>query len=147
MHHNTPVPRTSTPNGVCFSRDGVLDVVGQTRVPGDPAAQFSGEGGPDVVVAVVVPKGKMFPADYHGGVFAAEHGSWNRTRPIGARVVFTPVKADGTVGETKVFAGGWLTANGEYMGRPVDVAQLPDGSLLVSDDFAGAIYRISCGSK
>jgi len=87
--------------------------------------------------------GKMFPAKYQGGVFAAEHGSWNRTKPIGARIVYTAVNKDGTAGATEVFAEGWLTPNGEYMGRPVDVQQLQDGSLLVSDDFAGAIYRIS----
>ena len=87
--------------------------------------------------------GKMFPARYEGGVFAAEHGSWDRTTPIGARIVFTPVNPDGTVGATEVFAEGWLMPNGRYMGRPVDVQQLQDGSLLVSDDFAGAIYRIS----
>ncbi|MGO4414932.1 sorbosone dehydrogenase family protein [Cupriavidus sp. KB_39] len=92
--------------------------------------------------------GKMFPAKYQNGVFAAEHGSWNRTKPIGARIVYTPVNADGSVGTTEVFAEGWLTANGEYMGRPVDVQQLQDGSLLVSDDYAGAIYRISyAGAK
>src|ERR1700761_7380832 len=87
--------------------------------------------------------GKMFPDKYKGGIFDAEHGSWNRTTPIGARIMFTPVKDDGSVGETEVFAEGWLTPNGEYMGRPVDVQQLQDGSLLVSDDYAGAIYRIS----
>jgi glucose/arabinose dehydrogenase len=88
--------------------------------------------------------GKTFPAAYRGGVFNAEHGSWNRTKPVGARVMFTSVKPDGSVGETKVFAEGWLDPQtDEYYGRPVDVAQLPDGSLLVSDDFAGAIYRIS----
>ncbi|WP_213776617.1 PQQ-dependent sugar dehydrogenase [Caballeronia sp. dw_276] len=87
--------------------------------------------------------GKMFPAKYQGGIFDAQHGSWNRTKPIGARIMFTPVKDDGTAGETEVFAEGWLTPSGEYMGRPVDVQQLQDGSLLVSDDFAGAIYRIS----
>lgn len=87
--------------------------------------------------------GRQFPAQYRGGIFSAQHGSWNRTTPIGARVMFTAVNEDGSVGETKVFADGWLLDTGEYMGRPVDVAQLPDGSILVSDDFAGAIYRIS----
>jgi glucose/arabinose dehydrogenase len=88
--------------------------------------------------------GKMFPAAYRNGIFSAEHGSWNRTKPVGARIMFTSVKPDGSVGETKVFAEGWLDPQtDEYYGRPVDVAQLPDGSLLVSDDFAGAIYRIS----
>jgi glucose/arabinose dehydrogenase len=89
--------------------------------------------------------GSQFPAKYKGGIFSAQHGSWNRTTPIGARVMFTAVNEDGSVGETTVFADGWLDKNGEYLGRPVDVAQLRDGSILVSDDLAGAIYRISYG--
>ena len=88
-------------------------------------------------------RGKMFPAKYQGGVFSAQHGSWNRTTPVGARVMFTSLKTDGTANRTEVFADGWLTANNEYLGRPVDLATLPDGSLLVSDDYAGAIYRVS----
>jgi glucose/arabinose dehydrogenase len=86
--------------------------------------------------------GRMFPEKYRGGIFNAQHGSWNRTTPVGARVMFTSLKEDGTADKTEVFAEGWLTENGEYLGRPVDVAQLPDGSILVSDDFAGALYRI-----
>jgi glucose/arabinose dehydrogenase len=87
--------------------------------------------------------GTKFPAKYRGGLFSAQHGSWNRTKPIGARVMFTSLKEDGTADKTEVFADGLLTENGEYLGRPVDVAQLPDGSIVVSDDLAGAIYRIS----
>jgi glucose/arabinose dehydrogenase len=87
--------------------------------------------------------GKMFPQKYRGGIFSAQHGSWNRTTPVGARVMFTSLKEDGTADKTEAFAEGWLTENGEYLGRPVDVAQLPDGSILVSDDLAGALYRIS----
>lgn len=87
--------------------------------------------------------GRMFPQKYRGGIFSAQHGSWNRTQPVGARVMFTSLKEDGSADKTEAFAEGWLTDNGEYLGRPVDVAQLPDGSLLVSDDLAGAIYRIS----
>ena len=86
--------------------------------------------------------GRMFPTKYRGGIFSAQHGSWNRTVPVGARVMFTSLKEDGTADKTEPFAEGWLTENGEYMGRPVDVAQLPDGSILVSDDLAGALYRI-----
>ncbi len=89
--------------------------------------------------------GNQFPAKYKGGIFSAQHGSWNRTDPIGARVMFTAVNEDGSVGATEVFAEGWLNENGEYLGRPVDVAVLRDGSILVSDDLAGAIYRISYG--
>ena len=85
--------------------------------------------------------GKMFPAKYQGGIFSAQHGSWNRTTPVGARVMFTSLKQDGTADKTEPFAEGW-NDNGEYLGRPVDVAQLLDGSILVSDDLAGALYRI-----
>jgi glucose/arabinose dehydrogenase len=86
--------------------------------------------------------GKMFPTKYQGGIFSAQHGSWNRTVPVGADVMFTSLKEDGTAEKTEVFASGWLQADGSYAGRPVDVAQLRDGSLLVSDDFVGAVYRI-----
>jgi glucose/arabinose dehydrogenase len=87
--------------------------------------------------------GAQFPAKYRGGIFSAQHGSWNRSTPIGARVMFTSLKADGTADHAEVFGSGWLTGRGNYLGRPVDVAQLADGSLLVSDDFAGAVYRVS----
>ena len=87
--------------------------------------------------------GKSFPAKYQGGFFSAQHGSWNRTKPVGAQVMFTSLKADGTADKTEVFADGWLDETGMYRGRPVDVAVMKDGSLLVSDDFVGAIYRIS----
>jgi glucose/arabinose dehydrogenase len=88
--------------------------------------------------------GKMFPDQYRGGIFSAQHGSWNRTTPVGARVMFTKLNEDGGAAGTEVFASGWLDdSTGEYIGRPVDVAQLPDGSILVSDDLVGAIYRIS----
>ncbi len=87
--------------------------------------------------------GKQFPAKYRGGIFSAQHGSWNRTEPVGARVMFTTVNEDGSAGESVPFAEGWMDENGEYLGRPVDVANLRDGSILVSDDLAGAIYRIS----
>lgn len=88
--------------------------------------------------------GKSYPAKYQGGIFSAQHGSWNRTTPVGARVMFTPVDAEGNAGTPEVFAEGWLNAEtGEYRGRPMDIAFLPDGSMLVSDDFAGAIWRIA----
>jgi glucose/arabinose dehydrogenase len=88
--------------------------------------------------------GNKFPEKYKKGVFTTQHGSWNRTVPLGARVLFTPLNDDGTpAGEQEDFAVGWLTQDGEYIGRPVALAQLRDGSILVSDDFAGALYRIS----
>jgi glucose/arabinose dehydrogenase len=87
--------------------------------------------------------GKQFPDKYKGGIFTTQHGSWNRVNPVGARVLFTPIAADGNAGKEEVFAEGWLTSDGEYIGRPVDVQVLNDGSLLVSDDLAGAIWRIA----
>ena len=90
--------------------------------------------------------GKMFPAQYKGAIFSAQHGSWNRTDPVGARVMVTTIAADGT-GKSEPFAEGWLQSDGTYSGRPVDVQQMHDGSLLVSDDFAGALYRITYDGK
>lgn len=87
--------------------------------------------------------GKSFPAKYQGGFFSAQHGSWNRSKPVGAQLLFTSLKVDGTADKTEVFAEGWLDENGIYRGRPVDVAVMKDGSLLISDDFAGALYRVS----
>lgn len=88
--------------------------------------------------------GNRFPAKYRGGVFVAAHGSWNRTKPSGAEVQFVPIGPDGKAGKMEIFASGFLDdKTGLYRGRPVDVAVMKDGSLLVSDDFAGAIYRIS----
>ena len=86
--------------------------------------------------------GAMFPPEYRGRIFIAEHGSWNRTTPIGYRV--TTVRLDGDrVAGYEPFATGWLGDNGQIGGRPVDILVMPDGALLVSDDHAGAIYRIA----
>jgi glucose/arabinose dehydrogenase len=87
--------------------------------------------------------GKMFPAKYQGGAFVAAHGSWNRTKASGGLVNFVSMKADGNADKSEVFAEGFLDENGIYRGRPVDVAVMKDGSLLISDDFAGAIYRVT----
>jgi len=85
--------------------------------------------------------GKAFPAAYRDQILVAEHGSWNRSERIGYRVAL--VRLDGSrVTGHETFAEGWLAA-GEVWGRPVDLEVLPDGSLLVSDDHAGAIYRIT----
>jgi len=86
-------------------------------------------------------RGTMFPEEYRGQVFIAEHGSWNRSQKIGYRVSLVRVK-DGQAVSYSPFAQGWLQG-GEAWGRPADVQELPDGSLLVSDEKAGAIYRIT----
>ena len=87
--------------------------------------------------------GKMFPKTYNNAIFSAQHGSWNATKPRGARVMVTFLDGEGNAAKTIPFAWGWMTTSGTYKGRPVDVQQYGDGSILVSDDKAGAIYRIS----
>jgi len=85
--------------------------------------------------------GSQFPAEYRNNIFIAEHGSWNRSQPVGYRVVRVVLDGRGQAVRSEVFAQGWLQ-DGRPWGRPVDVQVAPDGSLLVSDDMAGAIYRI-----
>jgi glucose/arabinose dehydrogenase len=85
--------------------------------------------------------GRMFPEKYRGGIFIAEHGSWNRSTPIGYRVTFVRVEGARAV-SYEPFAEGWLKG-GTASGRPADVLVMPDGSLLVSDDKGGRLYRIS----
>ena len=84
--------------------------------------------------------GSQFPAEYRNQIFIAEHGSWNRSKKIGYRISL--VRRDGgKVLSYETFAEGWLQ-DGQVSGRPVDLEILPDGSLAVSDDYAGVIYRI-----
>ncbi|MBD9634014.1 PQQ-dependent sugar dehydrogenase [Pseudomonas sp. PDM19] len=89
--------------------------------------------------------GEQFPAEYRNNLFIAEHGSWNRTQKIGYRVARIELNEDGTLKRQSVFAEGWLDKDGGVNGRPADVLVAPDGSLLVSDDQNGAIYRIRYG--
>jgi len=91
--------------------------------------------------------GKMFPAKYQNAIFNAQHGSWNAVKPRGARIMVTYLDDKGNAVKTEPFAEGWMNAEGAYLGRPVDVKQYVDGSILVSDDKAGAIYRISYQGK
>lgn len=88
----------------------------------------------------------QFPKEYSNGIFHAQHGSWNRIEPCGARIMFTSIDDEGNA-SMRPFAEGWLNQNGLYDGRPVDVIELKDGSMLVSDDYAGAIYRITYSSN
>ncbi len=86
-------------------------------------------------------QGNMFPPAYRGQIFVAQHGSWNRREKSGYRVMTVKMK-DGKAVGYEPFATGWLN-DGDVWGRPVDVLVMPDGSMLVSDDFSGTIYRIT----
>jgi glucose/arabinose dehydrogenase len=88
----------------------------------------------------------MFPKSYQGAIFIAEHGSWNRSQKSGYRVVVVQVGKDGKVTDSKPFLTGFLDGQ-KTLGRPVDVQPLRDGSLLVSDDDNGVIYRITYEPK
>ena len=89
--------------------------------------------------------GDMFPEEYKNQVLIAEHGSWNRSEKLGYRVQLVRLKGNKAT-KYKTFAGGWLQGD-DVWGRPVDIIQLADGSVLVSDDYANAIYRITYTEK
>jgi glucose/arabinose dehydrogenase len=86
--------------------------------------------------------GNMFPAKYKNAIFSAQHGSWNSTDARGAKILVTYLDEEGNATKTEAFADGWQQDNGVFSGRPVDVQQYVDGSILVSDDKVGAVYRI-----
>ncbi len=91
--------------------------------------------------------GISFPAEYRNNIFIAEHGSWNRSSKVGYRVMRVALDAAGNVTKQEPFAHGWLQGE-QAWGRPAaDVLVAPDGSLLVSDDLAGAVYRIRYTGK
>jgi glucose/arabinose dehydrogenase len=116
---------------------------------------------PDLVARTIVPDvslgshtavldcwfytGKQFPNEYQGGAFLALHGSWNRSQRVGYSVVFVPFRNRRPAGEPRDFLTGWMLApdKQEVWGRPVGLLELPDGSLLVSDDGGNRIWRIS----
>ena len=89
--------------------------------------------------------GSLFPEEYRGAIFIAEHGSWNRDPKSGYRITVVKLK-EGRAVSYQPFAQGWLQGNDSW-GRPVDLVVAPDGALLVSDDKAGVIYRIAYAGR
>jgi glucose/arabinose dehydrogenase len=92
-------------------------------------------------------EGKQFPAEYRGDIFAAQHGSWNRATRSGYEVVRVPLEGGKSNGVYQDFLTGFLTPSGDVWGRPVGVGVAPDGSLLVSDDGSGSIWRVSYAGR
>lgn len=90
--------------------------------------------------------GVQFPTTYRGDAFVAQHGSWNRSSKVGYQVVRVHFDGAGKVVQHTPFITGWLRPDGRVIGRPVDLEELPDGSLLISDDKAGRIYRVTYGA-
>lgn len=91
-------------------------------------------------------RGKQFPSNYQNQLFVALHGSWDRSKPDGYRIIVVHFK-DGKPESEETFIDGWLSNNGEVSGRPVDILEMPDGSLLISDDQSGLIYRVEYTGK
>ena len=91
--------------------------------------------------------GSMFPAKYHNAIFVARHGSWNRSKKFGGDIVAVFLNKDGTVKNMESVVTGFIGPDNNYIGRPVDVQMMKDGSLLISDDYNGAIYRLSYGNQ
>jgi len=104
-----------------------------------PAAKLDPHG---AALGLAFYTGTMFPSDYKNRLFITQHGSWNRSEKVGYRILDLEVRADGKVLSQRVFASGWLQGQ-EAWGRPNDVLVMPDGALLVSDDYADVIYRIA----
>ncbi len=117
--------------------------------------EFEGKNAPQPVIAPVMEfqahsanlgfkfyTGNQFPSTYKGSAIVAQHGSWNRSKAVGYQLIRVIFDSRNKVKSQEVFIDGWLN-DGEAWGRPTDVLQLPDGSLLVSDDYAGVIYRVS----
>jgi glucose/arabinose dehydrogenase len=90
--------------------------------------------------------GKQFPSEYRNAIFVARHGSWNRSKKFGGDIAVVKLNKDGTVKSVTPFLTGFIQ-NNNYIGRPVDVLVAKDGSLLVSDDWNGAVYRITYGKS
>jgi glucose/arabinose dehydrogenase len=88
-------------------------------------------------------EGNQFPSEYHGEIFAAEHGSWNKSKRAGYEVIRVPLKDGKATGAYQDFLTGFVTADGQVWGRPVGVAVGPDGSLFVTDDGSKSIWRVS----
>ncbi len=86
--------------------------------------------------------GKQFPKEYKNQLFVAQHGSWNRTKPHGYRIALLKFQRGKPVSE-QAFISGWLTEGEKVLGRPTDILQMPDGSLLIADDTLGVIYRVT----
>jgi glucose/arabinose dehydrogenase len=104
----------------------------------DPVVEMQAHSAP---LGLTFYTGEQFPEEYRDDLFIAFHGSWNRTVPTGYKVVRVLI-ADGEPGPVEDFAAGWLRSDGSRWGRPVDVLTAPDGSLLISDDGEGYIYRV-----
>jgi glucose/arabinose dehydrogenase len=129
----------------CYEGDVPDQEFGWGRNCGDYVPPVAKMGPHAAVLGLRFYTGAMFPLDYRNAIFIARHGSWNKTVKTGGDVVVVRLNPNGSVRAVEPFLTGFIAGN-NYLGRPVDVAMMRDGSLLVSDDWNGAIYRVSYGN-
>jgi len=104
-----------------------------------PSWQFKAHNAP---LGIRFYRGNQFPENYHHQLFVAQHGSWNRSTPDGYRIALIKFEQGKPVSE-EIFISGWLTEDGKVLGRPTDILEIADGSLLIADDKRGVIYKVS----
>ncbi len=128
----------------CHQGDLLDPVYGRNKKCEDFVAPAQNLGPHTAPLGIEFYTAEMFPSQFKNTALIAEHGSWNRSKKIGYRISMVPLDADYNAVEYRIFADGWLDEEeDEAWGRPVDLEFLPDGSMLISDDFADVIYRIS----
>jgi glucose/arabinose dehydrogenase len=124
-------------DGVFYPQFAGLD---PPRPPTPPALALAAHG---AALGIDFYQGGMFPEDYRNDALIAQHGSWNRSEPVGYRIMRVRFSPAGQPQGQWVFIDGWLGQDGSVSGRPVDLEELSDGSLLISDDHTGLIYRVT----
>ena len=127
---------------MCHQGDILDPAFGKGHACSEFAAQLLKLGPHVSPIGIHFYRGSMFPPEYTNRLFIAEKGSWNKTDKIGFRVTMVTLQA-GRPPKEEVFAEGWMGAGGQFWGRPAYVQEMKDGSLLIADDYAGAIYRVS----
>src|SRR5437867_3685559 len=141
--NHAPKPGLDFGYPYCHAGDIADDQFGGKRACSDFAPPAQKLGPHVAALGMRFYTGSMFPSRYRNQIFIAEHGSWNRSTPIGYRITVVQLK-NNQPESYEIFAEGWLQGS-QAWGRPVDVLVMPDGALLISDDYAGKIYRVSYG--
>ena len=141
--NHAPKPGLDFGYPYCHAGDIADDQFGGKRACSDFAPPAQKLGPHVAALGMRFYTGSMFPSRYRNQIFIAEHGSWNRSTPIGYRITVVQLK-NNQPESYEIFAEGWLQGS-QAWGRPVDVLVMPDGALLISDDYAGKIYHVSYG--